>query len=125
MASDERPTHTRGRGLAAEQLAARHLERAGLTILARNVELSGAEVDLVASERDREGTPTIVFVEVRSRADDRRGHPAQTVDARKQARVRRAATAYLVREDLWERVAVRFDVIAIVGDRVTWLRDAF
>lgn len=125
MASDERPTHTRGRGLAAEQLAARHLERAGLTILARNVELSGAEVDLVASERDREGTPTIVFVEVRSRADDRRGHPAQTVDARKQARVRRAATAYLVREDLWERVAVRFDVIAIVGDRATWLRDAF
>lgn len=125
MASDERPTHTRGRGLAAEQLAARHLERAGLTILARNVELSGAEVDLVASERDREGTPTVVFVEVRSRADDRRGHPAQTVDARKQARVRRAATAYLVREDLWERVAVRFDVIAIVGDRATWLRDAF
>ncbi|EDM74356.1 hypothetical protein PPSIR1_33943 [Plesiocystis pacifica SIR-1] len=125
MASDEPSTHTRGRGLAAEQLAARQLERAGLTILARNVELSGAEVDLVASERDREGTPTIVFVEVRSRADDRRGHPAQTVDARKQARVRRAATAYLVREDLWERVAVRFDVIAIVGERATWLRDAF
>lgn len=125
MASDELSTHTRGRGLAAEQLAARHLERAGLTILARNVELSGAEVDLVASERDREGTPTVVFVEVRSRADDRRGHPAQTVDARKQARVRRAATAYLVREDLWERVAVRFDVIAIVGERATWLRNAF
>jgi putative endonuclease len=36
--------------------------------------------------------------------------------------------AWLVANDLWERVATRFDVIALVGDddaMIEWLRDAF
>lgn len=92
----------------------------GLEILARNVTHAGAEIDLVA--RDDE---TIVFVEVRGRRHAHHGHPFETVDARKQARLRRGATGYLVAHGLWERVPVRFDVIAIVDDEVDWLRDAF
>ena len=75
----------------------------------------------------REGE-TLVFVEVRGRSDTRLGHPFETVDARKQARLRRGAMAWLVANDLWERVATRFDVIALVGDddpNLEWLRDAF
>jgi putative endonuclease len=92
----------------------------GLEIVARNVTHAGAEIDLIA--RDGE---TIVFVEVRSRADDLRGHPLETVDERKQARVRRGATGWLLVHDLWERVPVRFDVIAIVGDDLQWIANAF
>lgn len=114
-------TSTRTLGQLGEQRAAAWLEQHGLDILATNVTLAGAELDLVAQDDD-----TIVFVEVRGRSDDRLGHPLETVDARKQARVRRAATAWLVREGLWERVAVRFDVVALVGDgEPVWVRDAF
>lgn len=81
---------------------------------------AGVEIDLIG--RDGE---TIVFVEVRGRSDDRLGHPFETVDARKQARLRRGATAWLVGQQLWERVAMRFDVVALVGDDIEWLRDAF
>lgn len=95
------------------------LER-GLEILERNVTCAGAELDLIV--RDGE---TIVFVEVRGRADDRRGHPLETVDLRKQSRLRRGATGWLVQRDLWERVAIRFDVVTLVGDDIEWLRDAF
>ena len=95
------------------------LER-GLEILARNVTCAGAELDLIA--RDSE---TIVFVEVRSRADDLRGHPLETVDARKRSRLRRGATGWLVKQDLWERVAIRFDVVTLVGDDIEWLQNAF
>ena len=35
-------------------------------------------------------------------------------------------TAWLVQHDLWERVEVRFDVVAVTGDAPPqWLRDAF
>ena len=116
-----RDESTRARGQRAEQRAADHLSRRGLEILAHNVTAAGAELDLIA----RDGQ-TIVFVEVRKRSDDRLGHPLETIDARKQARIRRGATGWLITQGLWERVPVRFDVVAIVGDeRVEWLVNAF
>ncbi len=109
---------TRERGLAAEDEAARFLESRGLSVVERNVELAGGELDLIAllprgepgGERDAD---TVVFVEVRSRADARAGSPLETINRRKRARVRRTATAWLVARDLWEKVAVRFDVVGI------------
>lgn len=131
MTGESASTRTRGR--ASEDLAASYLESRGLVVCARNVTLAGAELDLVARLEDAD-PPTIVFVEVRSRADDRAGHPLETIGPAKQRRLIRAATAYLVREELWERVAVRFDVVAIVfGDHdkndkapeITWIAGAF
>jgi putative endonuclease len=114
---------TRDKGRAGEDRAALFLSRHGIEIVARNVIAAGVEIDLIV--RDSE---TLVFVEVRGRSDARLGHPFETVDARKQARLRRGAMAWLVANDLWERVAARFDVIALVGDddaMIEWLRDAF
>ena len=128
-----RSASTRTRGRASEDLAANYLESRGLVICARNVTLAGAELDLIARLEDHEGAPTVVFIEVRSRADDRAGHPLETISAAKQRRLQRAATAWLVQEELWERVAVRFDVVAIVvgherdekAPEITWIPGAF
>jgi putative endonuclease len=122
------PASTRARGRASEDLAASFLEARGLVICARNVTLAHAELDLVA--RITGAPDTLVFVEIRSRKDDRAGDPAETVDRSKQRRVIRAATAWLLREELWERVAVRFDVLTILfGDdkapEITWIPGAF
>jgi putative endonuclease len=125
------PASTRARGRASEDLAASFLEARGLVVCARNVTLAHAELDLVARIAGESGAAdTIVFVEIRSRKDDRAGDPAETVDRSKQRRVVRAATAWLLREDLWERVAVRFDVLTILfGDdkapEITWIPGAF
>lgn len=125
------PASTRARGRASEDLAASFLEARGLVICARNVTLAHAELDLVARVAGNAAmADTIVFVEIRSRKHDRSGDPAETVDRGKQRRVIRAATAWLLREDLWERVAVRFDVLTILfGDdkapEITWIPGAF
>jgi putative endonuclease len=114
---------TRDRGHAVEARVAEALSAAGLEIVARNVALAGGELDLVAREAD-----TLVFVEVRSRSTDALGGPLETVDAVKRAKIVRAATAWLVREGLWDRVAVRFDVVGVTGegeDALEWIRDAF
>lgn len=118
---------TRDRGRAVEQAAAEHLRAHGLEIIEHNFVGAHAELDLVAREPAPDGTPTYVFVEVRSRASSEHGSPLETVDLRKQRRVIRAATAWLLARDLWERVEVRFDVIAVERDtdQLTWIRAAF
>ncbi|MCA9693239.1 MAG: YraN family protein [Nannocystaceae bacterium] len=118
---------TRRRGQDAEAEAAAFLERRGLTIRERNVEIGGGELDLIATTDD--DVPTVVFIEVRSRADDRRGRPVETVGARKRQQLRRAATAWLVARELWERVAVRFDVVGLTRADgppiIEWIPGAF
>lgn len=128
------PASTRARGQLAEALAARFLEARGLVVVDRNIRAGGVELDLVAlvpaGPHDR--VDTYVFIEVRSREDDRAGLPEETVDAHKQARLRRGATAWLVGRELWEQVAVRFDVVSVIvgsrdaeAPRITWIPGAF
>lgn len=94
-------------GRRAEGLAADYLEQRGYVILARNWRRPEGELDLVVSA---EGL--CIFVEVRSRTGIERGHPLETVDARKRARVLRAARLY-IDEEQPDAAAFRFDVIGI------------
>lgn len=110
----------RDAGRAAERLAAQFLEARGLVILERNFRCRTGEVDLIA----RDGG-TIVFVEVRLRAGHAFGGAAASVDARKQAKVLRAARYYLAGKP---EQPCRCDVVALdrlAADRIEWIRDAF
>ena len=113
----------RARGLRGEALAADRLARDGYRVLERNPRGPGGEIDLVAEEG-----VTVVFVEVRSRATAAFGGAAATVTHEKQARLSRAALAYLAARGWLERPA-RFDVVAVEGpeggERVEVIRDAF
>jgi len=94
-------------GQRAESLASDYLEALGYTVLARNWRRPEGELDLVVG---KEGL--CVFVEVRSRTGIERGHALETVDARKRARVRRAARMYLEEERPGAAV-YRFDVVGV------------
>lgn len=115
---------TRAAGRAGEDLAQELLERAGFRIVARNLHLRHAELDLVALDG-----ATLVFVEVRARRGDRFGSAVESVDARKRRRIAAAAAAALARGELPRAARIRFDVIAIdtahEPPRITHLRDAF
>ena len=120
---------TRDRGRAVEQHVVEHLQRHGLQVLDRNFEAAGAEVDIVARMPDGD-LDLYVFVEVRSRAHDDLGSPVETVDDRKQRQIIKAATAWLVQNDLWNKVAVRFDVIGVTAPQtstpqIEWIQGAF
>jgi putative endonuclease len=100
--------NTRALGRAGEDLAERHLIGAGFRILARNVHLRHAELDLVALDRT-----TLVFVEVRLRRSARFGSGEESVDRRKQRRIAAAAAELLARGRLPRAARIRFDVVAI------------
>jgi putative endonuclease len=116
------PDHARGR--RGEDLAHRFLRRKGFTIVARNYRTrnGSAEVDLIGWDG-----PSLVFVEVKSRASDDFGSPEDAVDLEKQVALIRAAGEYIHRLGVgWNNV--RFDVVSIIfGETpaITHKPDAF
>jgi putative endonuclease len=124
-AGDRPPGATKAAGDAAELRALAHLRAQGLTLLERNYRVArgprarGGEIDLIL--RDRDGT--LVFAEVRARRSTAQGGAAASVGAAKQRALVFAAQHYLLR--VASPPPCRFDVVAIDGDRIEWLRGAF
>jgi len=116
--------NTREVGRSGEDLAEAHLVAAGMRIIARNLHVRSAELDLVALDRG-----TLVFVEVKLRRSARFGRPEESVDQRKQRRIAAAAAEVIARGALPRASRFRFDVIAIDAStdppRLTHFRDAF
>jgi putative endonuclease len=116
----------KSKGDVSEARALEHLTRHGLALVRRNYRIAqgrysrGGEVDLVM--RDRDGT--LVFVEVRARADDSHGGAAASIGIAKQRSVLFAARQFLA-ELRGAPPPCRFDVVAIDGDRIEWLKAAF
>ncbi len=110
-------------GNAGEDLAAAALREQGYKILERNYVAPPGEVDLIA----RLGK-TYVFIEVKTRKNDRFGAPQEAVSAAKQNKLRRVADYYLKQKRLGE-VEVRFDVVGILmgeeGPQVEIIKEAF
>jgi putative endonuclease len=109
-------------GDAAEEAACALLERAGCRVAARQVSFRDGEIDIVAWDG-----AVLVFVEVRLRSSARFGGAAASIDWRKQRRIVRAARRYLAQHfpEARRAPACRFDVVAVDGARVDWLRAAF
>lgn len=110
-------------GRDGEDLAGEIYRGAGFEIVARNFRADRVEIDLIARRGD-----LVVFCEVKTRGSDRWGVPAEAVDHRKQARIRRAAGAWLAHTNPG-RVEVRFDVVSVIvrdgSPEITHLPGAF
>ncbi len=111
------------RGAWAEDLACRHLLHRGLRLVTRNYRCRHGEIDLVM----RDG-PTIAFIEVRLRNRTEFGSGAESVDARKRARLSSSAEHYLQRHATL-LADCRFDVVSIRRSgnthRLEWIKNAF
>lgn len=109
-------------GKKGEMLAARYLLDKGYAILEYNWRYGHKEVDIIAMQRD-----VLVFVEVKSRATDAFGDAADAVTPAKISRLISAAEAYVQRKKI--DLAVRFDIVTVVGDSephtIEHIEDAF
>ncbi|MCK9538790.1 YraN family protein [Dokdonella sp.] len=114
-------------GTHYEDLALAHLQRAGLTLVARNYSCRLGELDLIMQDG-----ATLAFVEVRyRRSGDTHGFGdgIDSISAAKRSRLVRAASLFLAAQPRLARRACRFDVVAIAGptgaESLTWCRNAF
>ena len=97
-------------GKLGEELAVADLTRRGYAILARRYRTQHGEIDIVAEDGE-----TLVFVEVKCRADAEFGTAAEAVTPDKQRRLARMARFYLSEMRVRDR-SCRFDVVAIMLD---------
>jgi putative endonuclease len=114
-----RPASTRDQGQLGEERAVEHPRACGYSVIERNFRCRLGEIDIVTRDGD-----ALVFVEVRTRTDGRRGTALETVTPAKQRRIARVAEVYLSMRRQ-HAAACRFDVVGITGEHVELVRDAF
>jgi putative endonuclease len=117
MAWPLRQSDKQRQGRQWEERALAHLQRHGLALVEANFRCKGGEIDLIMREGE-----ALVFVEVRQRAASAYGGAAASITPAKQRRLLTAAQTYLLR---YRRLPpCRFDVVAIDGEALDWLRNA-
>jgi putative endonuclease len=111
--------NTRKIGDAGEAAAHDFLIGIGAQIVARNVRIAGAEIDLIARFGDLHA-----FIEVKSRRSAQYGRPAEAVTPAKQKAIVRAAQAWAAEHALTD-APLRFDVIEVLPGVIRHIPGAF
>lgn len=110
-------------GSRAEKLAHDYLKKQGLRLQEKNRHCRYGEIDLIMWHDDY-----LVFVEVRYRRSQQFGGALESVDRRKQDKLRRSAQDYLIRTKNND-CPCRFDILCVNGDvnkpDYQWIKNAF
>ena len=96
-------------GRWGEKRCERFLKTKGLKTLTRNFSCKTGEIDLVMVDTDS----SVVFVEVRTKADDNFATPESSITSAKKTRLSRTARYFLAANKIKDRPS-RFDIVTIV-----------
>ena len=107
-------------GTAYERLAGEYLKQQGYEIIEYNFRCRLGEIDIIA----RDGQ-YLVFLEVKYRTGNGTGNPLEAVNKAKQWTISKVALYYCVTHGYGEATPCRFDVAAILGDKIKVVKNAF
>jgi len=93
------------KGNKGEKIASDYLKKQKYKIIKRNYFSPCGEIDIIAQDRD-----VMVFVEVKTRTNEKFGFASEAVDFKKQQKIKNAALLYTQNENI---SAIRFDVIEV------------
>ncbi len=110
----------RATGMEKESQAAVYLEQQGMQVVERNYRNRQGEIDIIGYHQGY-----LVFVEVKYRTDTYKGYAAEAVDNRKQRQICKVADYYRTTHHVGSQVGIRYDVVAIQGEEIQWIRNAF
>lgn len=107
-------------GTTKESMAAKYLEENGMSVLEKNFRCRYGEIDIIANDGRY-----LVFTEVKYRSSVSNGYPQEAVTKKKQRTIAFVANYYIMQKHLEMDTPIRFDVIAILGDEITHIKNAF
>jgi len=115
----------RAQGTVFEQLAKEYLQHNKLKHVCENFNCKLGEIDLIMSQGN-----TLIFVEVKQRANNNFGGALAAVTTKKQQRIIKSAMFYCHKHKInFEQQSCRFDVVAITGTcppyEIQWVKNAF
>lgn len=108
--------NTKAIGDVGENKATEYLKSLGYELFERNFRTSFGEIDIIA--RDGE---MLCFVEVKKKASDRFGSPAEMITPQKIDKIIRTAKRYVQENDL--NVPWRIDAVLIEGNEIKLIRN--
>ena len=106
-------------GVSGEHKASEYLKNKGYKIINMNYTCPIGEIDIICKYKDM-----IVFVEVKQRESLKYGYPREAVTSTKANKIRMVALNYLKYKRLTNQ-KIRFDVVDILGDKITHIENCF
>ncbi|HHT97617.1 MAG TPA: YraN family protein [Clostridiales bacterium] len=107
-------------GTQYEYLAREYLIENGYTIIDKNYRCKLGEIDIIAMDNDY-----LCFIEVKYRLNSNKGHPAESITANKMLRITKTAQYYMMSNKYSTNIKCRFDVVAILADKIELIKNAF
>lgn len=109
-------------GITYEQAACDYLIQQGLKLVEKNYRCDLGEIDLIMQDQD-----TRVFTEVRYRSQEDYGDALESITPRKRHKIIRTAQYYLQKNNIYDKIPCRFDIVAYAADpkKIQWIKDAF
>jgi putative endonuclease len=107
--SEDRFDAAHALGRKGEEMALEYFRRKGYRVVERGYRQFRGEIDLIAYDG-----PTLVFIEVKTRATTEFGLPEEAVTSMKQSQIRKIARGFLLDRRLGEPDC-RFDVLSILA----------
>lgn len=106
-------------GDIGESLAINYLKEKKYKILEINFSNCIGEIDIIAKKNNN-----IIFIEVKNRSSIKFGLPRESVNWKKQQKIRNVALSYLKLKRLLN-TSCRFDVIDILEGKITHIKNCF
>lgn len=103
-----------------ENLACEFLLSNNVKVIDRNFRNRFGEIDIIGIDENS----YIVFIEVKYRKNPSMGLAVESVSLKKAKQIQKIANYYIYLNSLFNK-DVRFDIVAIDDDKVTWIKDAF
>ena len=109
--------NNRQTGNAYEQMAAEYLQKKGM--------IREQKMLYAAIQQFLEKGKYLVFVEVKYRSGTAKGNAAEAVTISKQRKICSVADYYRCLHNYNDNTWVRYDVVAIQGEKIQWIPNAF
>ena len=107
-------------GSSYEDRACEHIRSQGVNIIERNYSVKYGEIDIIGQDG-----ADLVFFEVKFRSSSDKGYASEAVNPRKQYKICRVSDFYIMTEHVPPDTQIRYDVIAIDGENIEWIKNAF
>lgn len=112
--------NNRAVGSRYEEKASEYLKNHGYQIIQKNFRCQIGEIDLIGKSDGY-----LCFIEVKYRSNTHTGYPGEAITKRKMMKIARTAEFYLVLHKLPQHTPCRFDVVFILEDEISLIKNAF
>lgn len=103
-----------------EEEAVTFLKSLGYEIIVRNYRCRMGEIDIIAKKDQY-----LCFIEVKYRCQSDQGGPFAAVNWKKQKKICKVSTHYMLEEGILDNTPCRYDIVGITPENIELMQNAF